>query len=43
MREGKARGVKMPTVEMLYWMAKGLQWRTMEEKGLVEIPKKKGE
>lgn len=42
LREGKKMGVEMPTVEMLYWMAAAVQWRTMEERGMVKIPGKKG-
>jgi 2-dehydropantoate 2-reductase len=38
LREGKKAGVKMPTIEMLYYMAKGIQWRTMEGRRLVDIP-----
>ncbi|KAF1979539.1 2-dehydropantoate 2-reductase [Bimuria novae-zelandiae CBS 107.79] len=41
LREGKEKGVEMPTIEMLYYMAKAVQWRTAERKGLVEIPAKK--
>ncbi|KAL1593910.1 hypothetical protein SLS60_010643 [Paraconiothyrium brasiliense] len=40
LREGKKKGVQMPTIEMLYFMAKGIQWRTMEGRGLTEIPPK---
>lgn len=40
LREGTSAGVKMPTIEMLYYMAKGIQWRTMETRGLVQIPPK---
>ncbi|KAJ4346952.1 uncharacterized protein N0V89_010885 [Didymosphaeria variabile] len=40
LREGKKMGVEMPTIKMLYYMAKGIQWRTMEGRGLVEIPPK---
>ncbi|KAL5424475.1 hypothetical protein PMIN04_003158 [Paraphaeosphaeria minitans] len=38
LREGRKAGVKMPTIEMLYYMAKGIQWRTMEARGMVDIP-----
>lgn len=41
LREGKKAGVAMPTIEILYFMAKGIQWRTMEARGFVEIPPKK--
>lgn len=40
LREGKKAGVKMPTIEILYYMAKGIQWRTMEARGMVDIPPK---
>jgi ketopantoate reductase len=41
LREGKAIGVPMPTLEVLYQLAKAIQWRTKDRRGLVEIPKKK--
>jgi hypothetical protein len=31
----------MSTLEVLYQLARAIQWRTKEERGLVEIPKKK--
>jgi ketopantoate reductase len=40
LREGKKAGVKMPTLEVLYQLAKAIQWRNMEKRGLVEVPKK---
>ena len=40
LREGKKAGVSMPTLEVLYQLAKAIQWRTKESKGMVEIPKK---
>jgi hypothetical protein len=40
LREGKKAGVQMPTLEVLYRLAKAIQWRNMEKKGLVEVPKK---
>jgi ketopantoate reductase len=40
LREGKNAGVKMPTLEVLYQLAKAIQWRNMEKRGLVEVPKK---
>jgi 2-dehydropantoate 2-reductase len=40
LREGKKAGVEMPTIEMLYYLAKGIQWRTMEKRGLVDVPPK---
>lgn len=40
LREGKKAEVPMPTLEMLYYMAKAIQWRTMEARGLVTVPKK---
>lgn len=33
-------GVQMPTLQVLYQLAKAIQWRNMERKGLVEVPKK---
>lgn len=41
LREGKKAGVAMPTLEVLYQLAKAIQWRNMERRGLVEVPKKK--
>lgn len=41
LREGKKAGVAMPTLEVLYQLAKAVQWRNMEKKGMVEVPKKK--
>jgi 2-dehydropantoate 2-reductase len=41
LREGKKAGVKMPTLEVLYQLAKAIQWRNMEKRGLVEVPGKK--
>ncbi|KAF2659518.1 hypothetical protein K491DRAFT_590899 [Lophiostoma macrostomum CBS 122681] len=41
LREGQAIGVPMPTVQVLYQLAKAIQWRTKEKRGLVDIPKKK--
>ncbi|KAF2115341.1 ketopantoate reductase PanE/ApbA C terminal-domain-containing protein [Lophiotrema nucula] len=38
LREGKAAGVPMPTLEVLYQIAKAVQWRTKEARGLVKIP-----
>ncbi|KAJ4303360.1 hypothetical protein N0V90_002253 [Kalmusia sp. IMI 367209] len=40
LREGKSADVSMPTIEVLYNMAKAIQWRTKEARGLVEIPAK---
>jgi ketopantoate reductase len=41
LREGKKAGVKMPTLEVLYHIAKAVQWRTKDGRGLVDIPAKK--
>jgi hypothetical protein len=41
LREGKKAGVKMPTLEVLYQLAKAIQWRNMEKRGLVDVPGKK--
>ncbi|KAF2267460.1 2-dehydropantoate 2-reductase [Lojkania enalia] len=41
LREGKAVGVAMPTLQVLYNIAKAIQWRTKEERGLIKIPPKK--
>ncbi|KAH8725550.1 2-dehydropantoate 2-reductase-like protein [Phaeosphaeriaceae sp. PMI808] len=41
LREGKSVGVSMPTLEVLYYLAKAIQWRMKEEKGMVDIPVKK--
>lgn len=41
LREGKKAGVSMPTLEVLYQIAKAIQWRNMERRGLVDIPKKR--
>lgn len=41
LREGKKAGVPMPTLGVLYQLAKAIQWRNQEKKGLVEVPKKK--
>lgn len=31
----------MPTLEVLYQLARAIQWRTKEAKGLVTVPSKK--
>ncbi|KAF2822821.1 2-dehydropantoate 2-reductase [Ophiobolus disseminans] len=41
LREGRKVGVFMPTLQVLYQLAKAVQWRNMERKGMVDIPKKK--
>jgi ketopantoate reductase len=41
LREGKEAGVEMPTLEVLYQLAKAIQWRNMERRGMVEVPEKK--
>ncbi|KAI8938848.1 hypothetical protein NX059_004710 [Plenodomus lindquistii] len=40
LRAGKDAGVAMPTLEVLYQLAKAIQWRIKESRGLVKIPKK---
>lgn len=40
LREGKKAGVQMPTLEVLYQLARAIQWRTKEAKGLVQVPGK---
>ncbi|PVH94196.1 2-dehydropantoate 2-reductase [Periconia macrospinosa] len=41
LKEGKKAGVAMPTLEVLYQIAKAVQWRTKEQRGLVQIPPKR--
>ena len=41
LRAGKDAGVAMPTLEVLYQLARAIQWRIKETKGLVEVPVKK--
>ncbi|KAF7593023.1 hypothetical protein BBP40_012110 [Aspergillus hancockii] len=38
LKEGKARGVPMPTLSVLYGILKSIQWRTKQKHGLVTIP-----
>ncbi|KAE8162297.1 ketopantoate reductase PanE/ApbA-domain-containing protein [Aspergillus tamarii] len=38
LRVGRANGVAMPTLSVLYNLLKGVQWRTKEKRGLIEIP-----
>ena len=38
LREGRKLGVKMPTIEVLYNLCKAIQWRLMEERGMIEVP-----
>ncbi|KAH7081635.1 2-dehydropantoate 2-reductase-like protein [Paraphoma chrysanthemicola] len=40
LREGKKAGVQMPTLEVLYQLARAIQWRNKEGKGMVEVPRK---
>jgi 2-dehydropantoate 2-reductase len=40
LREGKRAGVQMPVLEVLYGIAKAMQWRVKEERGMVEVPGK---
>lgn len=35
LREGKTAGVAMPTLEVLYQIAKAVQWRTKEQRHLI--------
>ncbi|PYH47876.1 ketopantoate reductase family protein [Aspergillus saccharolyticus JOP 1030-1] len=37
-REGRANGVSMPTLTVLYGILKAMQWRTKERRGLVTVP-----
>ncbi|KAG9186090.1 hypothetical protein G6011_02646 [Alternaria panax] len=41
LKAGKDAGVSMPTLEVLYQLAKAIQWRIKESRGLVEVPGKK--
>ncbi|KAF2640352.1 6-phosphogluconate dehydrogenase C-terminal domain-like protein [Massarina eburnea CBS 473.64] len=41
LREGKKAGVPMPTLEVLYQIARAVQWRTKEARGLVAVPAKR--
>jgi len=43
LREGKKAGVAMPTLEVLYQIAKAVQWRTKASRGLVTVPPKRGQ
>ena len=40
MRKGKALGMPMPTLEVLYNPCKAIQWRTKEARGIVQDPVK---
>jgi ketopantoate reductase len=40
LREGKKAGVEMPMLEVLYQLAKAIQWRNKEVRGLVSVPRK---
>jgi hypothetical protein len=42
LREGKRVGVAMPTLEVLYQIAKAMQWRMKADMGVVLIPRKRG-
>jgi ketopantoate reductase len=37
LREGRKAGVPMPTLEVLYQLARVIQWRTKEAKDLVTV------
>jgi ketopantoate reductase len=41
LREGMGKGVDMPVLGVLYHLAKAIQWRIKEQRGLVEVPGKK--
>lgn len=41
LREGKKVGAPMPTLEVLYQVARAMQWRTKEARRLVEVPPKR--
>ncbi len=41
LREAEKLGVPTPTLKVIYGVLKGLQWKTMEAKGLITIPPKK--
>ena len=41
MQEGKALGVPMPTLEVLYNLCKAIQWWTKKAKGMVQVPPKR--
>jgi ketopantoate reductase len=43
LREGKKAGVAMPTLEVLYQIARAVQWRTKTVRGIVTIPPKRGQ
>ncbi|KAK3935331.1 putative 2-dehydropantoate 2-reductase [Diplogelasinospora grovesii] len=38
LREAERLGVETPTLRVVYGLLKGLQWQTMEKKGLVKVP-----
>jgi 2-dehydropantoate 2-reductase len=40
LREAERLGVPTPTLKVVYGLLKGIQWKTMEAKGLVEVPRK---
>jgi ketopantoate reductase len=40
LREGRKAGVQMPTLEVLYQIARSVQWRNRERRGLVGVPRK---
>jgi hypothetical protein len=41
LREGVEAGVEMPTISVLYQLARAVQWRIKEERGLVKVPPKR--
>ena len=40
MREAERLGVPTPNLKVIYGLCKGLQWQTMEAKGLITVSKK---
>ncbi|KAL1305507.1 hypothetical protein AAFC00_002378 [Neodothiora populina] len=38
LREGTKNGVDMPTLRTMYGLLQAMQWKTMERKGLVNVP-----
>ncbi|KAF1916037.1 6-phosphogluconate dehydrogenase [Ampelomyces quisqualis] len=40
LREGRRAGVSMPTLEVLYGLARAVQWRSKEARGVVGVPRR---
>ncbi|KAK4231848.1 ketopantoate reductase PanE/ApbA-domain-containing protein [Podospora fimiseda] len=38
LREAESHGISMPTLKVIYALLKGIQWKMMEENGLVKVP-----